>query len=335
MQKDECPSMIQPKFQNIAAIAYVFILYSSGIFAITLPFWQLNVLGVILIVHSLVISTALTHEFIHGNIFKSRELNAFWGKAMTHVNGACYAPWENIVKHHFNHHLEHVDVVRFDTVKYIKEEVNPVFRWIYIKLEWLYFPLLEFEMRWRIIFEPVLDASKRSLLGRNIGLMIYRTIVFGLLAWISWKALLLYFIAYISFVNCERFIDGFQHTYEYVIIGNEFPKFDRTYEQKNTFSNLFSTKYPWLNLLCLNFGYHNAHHHNMSCPWHELPALHAKLYSESTQNILPLGRLIINYHRFRLSRLLGGQGELDESGALNLAEFAGGVGVSLLTPVSY
>ncbi|MCY7368903.1 MAG: fatty acid desaturase [Chamaesiphon sp.] len=324
--------MTQTSFKNATAIGYVFMSYILGIALILSPSWQLNTLGVAAIVHSLAISTALTHEFIHGNIFKSRALNAWWGQVMTHFNGACYAPWENLVEHHFNHHLHHVDIVRFDVIKYLNQDLHPWLRSIYVGLEWLYFPLLEFEIRWRIIFDPLLDVRKQSLLGRTIGLMVLRTAVFGLLAWVSWKALLLYFLAYISFVNLMRFIDAFHHTYTYAVSGENFPKLDRLYEQTNTFSNLVSVKYHWLNLLFLNFGYHNAHHHNMSCPWHELPALHAKLYGDTDRGLLPLSQLIGNYHRFRIQRLCSSQGELNAIGKIDLDTFVGGVAVSLLTP---
>jgi fatty acid desaturase len=327
--------MIPPKFQNIVAITYVFVLYGLGIAFIILPLWQLNILGVLFITHSLVISTSLTHEFIHGSIFKSRELNAFWGTVMTHLNGACYTPWEIMVTHHFNHHLKHVDVIRFDLAKRINKETPSWLRWIYYVAEWLYFPLIEFELRWRTIFDPLVTENKKPLLGRTIGIALLRMAALWLLAIASWKAILLYFIAYTSFVDLERFNDGFQHTYGYVILGGEFPNLDRAYEQKNTFSNLTSVKYPWLNLLFLNFGYHNAHHHNMSCPWHDLPALHTKLYGNSTNNILPFKQLVINYHRFRLDRLFSEQGDLDESGNLNLDSFTGAIAVSLLTPPPY
>jgi fatty acid desaturase len=324
--------MLSAKFKNMMAITYVFAAYVMGIAMILPQSWSLNILGVVFITHSLVISTSLTHEFIHGNIFKSRQLNVFWGEVMTYLNGACYAPWENLVEHHFNHHLHHVDVVRFDVVQYLNQEINFVQRSIYVALEWLYFPVLEFEMRWRIIFDPFMDQQKRSLLGRTIFWAVLRTICFGVLAWVSWKALLLYFLAYTSFVNVNRFADAFQHTYEYSISGEEFPQLGRTYEQKNTFSNLVSVRYPWLNLLFLNFGYHNAHHHNMSCPWHDLPELHNKLYGKTKYNVLPFLPLIGNYHRFRLRRLFSGQGAIDTERGQLLNSFIGGVTVSMLTP---
>jgi fatty acid desaturase len=200
-------------------------------------------------------------------------------------------------------------------------------------LEWLYFPVVEFELRWRVILAPFIESGKQHLRWRNIGLMMYRSIAFGLMAWISWKAVALYFIAYISFVNVVRFVDAFHHTYEYAIAGESFPTRDRIYEQTNTFSNLVSVKYPWLNLLFLNFGYHNAHHHNMRCPWYELPELHAKLYTGNDGGgLLPLPQLLSNYHRFRIKRMFAGQGESDESGGVQIDSFVGAIGVSLLTP---
>lgn len=322
---------MSPSTKNTAAIAYTFASYILGILSIVSTYWQLNILGVIAIVHSLVTATNLAHEFIHGNIFKDRAANVWWGQLMTHLNGACYAPWENLTNYHLNHHLDRADVVRLDAIDYM-QQLQPGLRSIYVALEWLYFPILEMDLRWQIILDPFLDQSKRSRLRRNIWLILYRTIAFGILAWISWKAVLLYFIAYICFVNVMRFLDAFQHTYEYVLVGQELIKRDRTYEQTNTFSNLVSVRYPWLNLLSLNFGYHNAHHHNMSCPWHDLPALHSKLYGNSNQVVLPLSQLIFNYHRFRIDRLFNGQGEVNTAAGIDLNNFIGGVTVSFLTP---
>jgi fatty acid desaturase len=325
--------------KNTAAIAYTFTSYILGILAIVSPHWQLNLLGVIAIAHSLVTATNLAHEFIHGSIFKSRAANVWWGQVMTHLNGACYAPWQNLADFHLNHHLDRADVVRLDAVDYM-QQLHPLQRSIYVALEWLYFPILEMDLRWQIILDPFVDKSKRSRLGRNILLILYRTVAFGILAWISWQAVLLYFIAYICFVNMMRFMDAFQHTYEYALVGQKLHKRDRQYEQANTFSNLVSVQYPWLNLLFLNFGYHNAHHHNMSCPWHDLPQLHDKLYRHSDspgerlrqRNVIPLSQLVFNYHRFRIDRLFNGQGEVNTAAGIDLNNFIGGVTVSFLTP---
>ncbi|MBW4661874.1 MAG: fatty acid desaturase [Drouetiella hepatica Uher 2000/2452] len=323
--------MKSARFKNVGAIAYTLSIYCLGVVLIVLQSWQLNVLGVVLLIHAFLLTATFTHEFIHGNIFKDRKWNAFWGQVMTHMNGACYATWDALVEHHFNHHLHHADFVGFDILKYLNT-MNPLLRLVYVILEWLYFPILEFEMRWRVILAPFFEPAKRSLVWRTFAFMLYRTAAFALLAWVSWKGLLLYFLAYVSFVNIMRFADAFHHTYDYAIVGQDFPKRDRVYEQEHTFSNLVSFKYPWLNLLFLNFGYHNAHHHNMSVPWHELPELHQKLYSEKGGGLLPLPRLVSNYHRFRLYRLFSGQGDAILESESALDSFTGGVAVSFLTP---
>lgn len=154
---------------------------------------------------------------------------------------------------------------------------------------------------------------------------------FGVLGWISLKALVLYFVSYIAMINILRFVDAFQHTYEVFAVGSELPKRDRAHEQANTFSNVISQRYKWLNLLLLNFGYHNAHHELMKCPWYSLPELDKELYSGKEIHYITLPELVGNYHRFRLSRVYSGQGTaVDAQGNRQLETFYGGIEVSFL-----
>ncbi|MGJ3246252.1 MAG: fatty acid desaturase family protein [Elainellaceae cyanobacterium] len=324
------------RWKNILAIAYTLIEYAISLGLLIQPLWILKLVGVILLTHSFMWSAVLTHEFIHGTIFKARSLNAGFGRLMTHLNGACYAPYEDIVQHHFNHHIYHVDLVPFDSPTYFKRLPFPV-RQLFVALEWVYFPVFEFVMRSRLILAPFQSSGRSSgrshLRWRTLFLLTYRGALFGLLAWVSWSGLLLYGIAYICFVNLMRFADAFHHTYDYVVTGDPIPTRDRAYEDANTFSNLVSINHPWLNLLYLNFGYHNAHHHDMRCPWYALPALHQRLYGSQAKAIIPLPQLISNYHQFRIKRLFGGQSAAPaDVHPPALADLVGGVGVSFLTP---
>ncbi len=116
-----------------------------------------------------------------------------------------------------------------------------------------------------------------------------------------------------------------------VPMGTPVPKRDRAHEQANTFSNLVSQRYPWLNLLILNFSYHNAHHELMKCPWYNLPALDRTLFRGDEPHYIPLPKLVRNYHRFRVSRIFSGQGSArDAAGNPSLDAFYGAVEVSLL-----
>jgi fatty acid desaturase len=314
--------------KNIAVLIYIFASYGIGVGCLTQQPWQLNGIGVVLLIHALILSAIFIHELIHGNIFKERQYNQFWGEVLTHLNGACYATWDDLVEHHINHHIHHADFVPFEISKYISE--LPIFqRQVVIALEWAYFPAFEFILRLRIALGSFQASEKQNLRSRTLFLMLYRGVLFAILGWYAPKAIALYALAYISFINLMRFADAFHHTYNYAIVGEPFPKRDRVYEQANTFSNLVSIKYPWLNLLYLNFGYHNAHHEDMRCSWYNLPKLHEKLYGTEAHNLLPLPQLIANYHHFRLERLFGGQGDVDK---VDIAAFIGGIGVSLLTP---
>lgn len=63
--------------------------------------------------------------------------------------------------------------------------MNPLLRLVYVVFEWLYFPIFEFEMRWRVILAPFFEPTKRSLIWQTIALMLYRIAAFALLAWVS------------------------------------------------------------------------------------------------------------------------------------------------------
>jgi hypothetical protein len=136
-----------------------------------------------------------------------------------------------------------------------------------------------------------------------------------------------------------RFADAFQHTYD-VFLDSEITNTggkpsdgklrNRAYEQANTYSNLVSIQHPWLNLLFLNFPYHNAHHEKPIVPWHELPKLHKNLFGNSTKlPIIPMSRLLFAYHSHRLTRMQSEHYGMITNESANA--FIGAAGVSFLT----
>jgi fatty acid desaturase len=165
-----------------------------------------------------------------------------------------------------------------------------------------------------------------------------RLALFVLLAWISVKALLLYALAYWLFLTVLRFLDAFQHTYEvYASHSLEAaavdPRRDLRYEYENTYSNLLSERWQWLNLLVLNFPYHNAHHVRPGVPWHRLPALHRSLYGENDRQVIRCRELAASYHRHRVARVMAeNYGSVATTGN-RAAGFLGAIGVSFLTAV--
>ena len=320
----------QKPIWNGLAIAYTFLSYVGGIALLLLPQIGFNVLGVAVLTHSLVLSAYLSHECMHGNLFESRRLNASWGTAMLWINGAIYAPFDALMQTHIAPHVNRVDYCRFDLATYLQALPAPV-RGFLLALEWLYIPSLAFLLRLRSVSAPFWDADHRSERGRTALLLEVRGGLFALLGFISFKALGLYFLAYVAMLTLLRFVDAFQHTYEVIAIDAPVPKRDRAHEQSNTFSNVVSLRHRWLNLLLLNFGYHNAHHELMRCPWHSLPELDRELFSGQEPHYIPLTRLLGNYHRYRVSRLFSGQSSaVKADGESSLDAFYGAVEVSFL-----
>jgi fatty acid desaturase len=315
---------------NSLAIGYAVGGYALGIWLILDANVWLNGLGVLLLTHSLVISAYLSHEFMHGTIFDSLSANARGGNLMLFLNGGCYGRFQELMKMHIAHHVNRVDYYRFDLAAFL-QALPPPLRWILLGLEWLYFPALAFLLRLRAILAPFFSPERRDERLRVVLLLSGRGLLFGLLTYLTPKALLLYFLSYIGMIHLLRFLDAFQHTYEVFPVGATLPKRDHAHEQANTFSNLLSKRHQWLNLLFLNFGYHNAHHELMKCPWYSLPELDQALYQGGEVQYVTLPQLLGNYHRFRLARIFNGQGQaVDPQGNLQLETFYGGIEVSFL-----
>jgi fatty acid desaturase len=139
------------------------------------------------------------------------------------------------------------------------------------------------------------------------------------------------------FLHVLNFFDAFHHTFEQYFVEADEPVpshgRDRAYEQANTYSNLLSARHRWLNLLTLNFGYHNAHHERASVPWYRLPAYHRSLYGDESAAVMPLAELLRTWHRNRVKRV--GSDFYGKSGGAveHVDDFVGAHGVSFLTVV--
>ncbi len=315
---------------NAIAILYTLVGHVGGIALMLLPNVWLNALGVVFLAHSLLCSAYLAHDFMHSAIFESKAWNVAFGNLMLWLNGGCYARFEALARLHIAHHVNRVDFCRFDLMTFLNAMPAPV-RSLLLALEWLYFPSLAFLLRIRSIFAPFWEPDRKDERLRNTLILLVRGGLFALLGFVSTKALLLYFVSYIGMLTVLRFVDAFQHTYEVFPMGSAIPKRDRVHEQANTFSNVVSLRYWWLNLLLLNFGYHNAHHELMKCPWYNLHELDRDLFTGDEVQYITLPELLGNYHRYRLSRLYSGQGQgVDAQGKRSLETFYGAIEVSFL-----
>lgn len=324
---------------NTLAMGYSLAGYALGIVLLLADAWLFKVAGTLLLAHAMIIGAYLIHEFAHGTIFSVPKHNAWAGQVFSWMTGGCYADFQNLRRKHMRHHVDRADVLTFDSKAFING--LPVWvRKVMLALEWAYVPAVEILMHGYVIVLPFVSSSEKQRARRGaVALtLLIRLAAFGLLGWLSPAALVLYTLAWLMMVTVLRFTDAYQHTYDAfaVLEEGDIPADklrDRAYEQANTFSNLVSLRWPWLNLLLLNFTYHNAHHEKPVAPWYRLPALHAQLYTDGYRQVVPMRELVSSFHRHRLRRVTDDDyGEFGE-GPKRAEGFYGAVGVSFLTAV--
>jgi len=286
------------------------------------PAWGARLVGVLLAAHSLPIATYLVHECIHESIFRDKRRNARLGAALAWLAGGGAAGYERLRRKHLHHHLDRVDPSAFD--HHAVFAAHPTTHLAIVALEWLHVPALDLLLRavpaWRALRRPAFAAER----GRVAGALATRLAGAAALLALGGSVLASYAVAYLLFVVAARFFDAFHHTFDVVVMadfGLDFgpePDKDRAYEPANTYSNLLPRRWTALNLLVLNFTYHNAHHRKPGVPWHRLRALDAQLFGADARQVVPARWLLADFHALRLARLAGQPG-------------AGAVAVSLLT----
>lgn len=291
--------------------------------------------GMLLCAQSMIWAAYLLHEAAHQALFVGPRLNRIAGETASFIAGSSYASFERIRRLHIRHHVDRADLVCFDYRAFISR--HPRLCQVLQALEWAYVPATEVLMHLQVIWRPLWVKSQRAYLPRAMGMLVIRLALLGLLAAWSLKALLFYCIAYALLLHVLNFFDCFHHSFEnFTVTGDEpIPERhrDRAYEQANTYSNLVSVRHPLLNLLILNFAYHNAHHHRASLPWYRLPALHRAMFGTATRNVLPLRSLLGNWHRYRVLRVTAQDYGAPEPGADLASGFIGAHGVSFLTVI--
>lgn len=295
-----------------------------------------NAAGVLLCVHAMVLAAYLVHEAAHYTLFASPEANRRIGEWMSFVAGSSYASFARIRQMHVRHHRDRADLTCFDFKGLMTR--RPGLRRTLEALEWAYVPATEVLMHLQVVWRPFLAASQRRHLPRAAGMLALRIALLAMLGVWSLKALLLYLLAYALLLHVLNFFDAFHHTFDQYFVEAEQPiALDgrgRAYEQAHTYSNLVSARWPALNLLTLNFGYHNAHHERAAVPWYRLPALHRELYGDRHQAVMPLPELLATWHRNRVRRVHADDyGAPGADGGRRADSFVGAHGVSFLTVI--
>jgi len=290
------------------ALAYALFGYAIGIAGLLAKSVAVKLLAMLLLAHAMTIAAYLLHECAHNTIFTTNANNARMGRVLSWVVGSIYGSHEDMRHKHLRHHVENGDIVWFDYQQWFGR--HPRALRLTRFLEWFYIPAHDLLMHGVMVFTSFVVPQRRSQRVRNVVFIVTRAALFAASAWLAPAAAVLYAVAYMGMMTVLRFMDALQHDY-----GQTFTLFDdqrgphrgdRGYEQAHTFSNPLSTRHPWVNLLVLNFGFHNAHHARPTTPWYDLPAAHRALFEGAEDNVIPLRGQLRSFHRFRVSRIVDG-----------------------------
>jgi fatty acid desaturase len=327
---------------NTVALAYGVLGHIAGLWLLVQSSWLLVVAGVALTAHTLVICAYLVHEAAHMTLFKAKAVNERAGEVLLWIVGAAYASFKRVRHMHLRHHQDRADVSCFDYQAFLAKQPRWMQKLVYA-LEWAYVPAVELTMHYQVILRPFFVERLKEHRKRVVVVAFSRAAFFVVLFMVSPIALLGYAVAYLIMIQALFLADAFAHTYDAFFVDNDTDPVppndrDRAYDVKHTYSNLVSTRFPRLNLLNLNFGYHTAHHEKASVAWHDLPEFHKQLYGGAKhelehEQVLPYIELLRTLHRNRLKRIfVGDYGDVGD-GPNRGDSFIGAHGVSFLTIV--
>ena len=273
----------------------------------------------------------LSHDCAHGIVTGSRRLDHFLGEFLSWINGYSYFSFSEYTTDHLRHHARQVDIVGIEMREFLAL-LPGWLRGLVCAFEYCHIPLSHSLLRSWQRLDILLHGTRRDRI-RVVVVFVARTALLLAMTLLSTRAFLLYLFAVALRIHCVRFVDAFQHTYPEEIperIGK--PK-GHGFEREHTFSFPLAYRHHALNLLILNFGYHNAHHALPTCPWYHLPQLHRILYGDLPGAAPPTFSppkarfidLLKAYHRHRMRRMSGeSQGRAyDDSGRFGFEEFFG------------
>jgi omega-6 fatty acid desaturase (delta-12 desaturase) len=294
---------------NGGALLYACVAYVAGFAGLFHESWAVNAAATLLLAHAMIIAAYLIHECGHNLVFTRSRHNAVLGRAMSWLCGAAYGTYEDMRYKHFRHHVDNDDVVWFEYERFF--ERHPlVFRTVRV-LEWFYIPAHDLVMHFVMVFTSFIIPQRREQRGRNVAVILIRGGVFLALLLFAPRVALLYVVAYLLMMHVLRFMDMLQHDYPYNATLFEYArpphKGDDAWEQEHTFSNPISLRFPRLNWLTLNFGFHNAHHADMNVPWYRLPEKHRELTANDPARVIPFRSQLKLYHRNRVVRVCNPQ----------------------------
>jgi len=320
------------------AVLYAVAAYVLGWIGLFADGIAVNLLSTLVLAHGMTIAAYMIHECGHNLVFRSVKNNARLGRFLSWLCGASYGTYEDIRYKHFRHHVDNDDVVWFDYEKFFADHPRVLAGTRF--LEWFYIPAHDLIMHFIMVFTSFIIPERRSQRRRNVIVLAIRGGIFLALVVLVPKVAVLYAIAYMLMMTILRFMDSLQHDYPYSLTLFEFGKPPRKgnfeWEQEHTFSNPHTLAADWPNWFTLNFGFHNAHHDDMSVPWYRLPEKHRAIFGSDPGAVIPLSAQLRIFHKQRVRRIVGNHtGDVPEGReylkAAQRAEVYGGNAASFLT----
>ncbi len=299
MLRFKTPEGIKP---NLSLLSYVCLAYPLALYGMSTPPGFAP--SLLLMVHVLVLSAYLLHDCLHNNIFAAPAGNEGLGTVMAWLVGAVYSPFALLRDKHFRHHIERADILAVNYQDILTH--HPLLDRCVSWASFWYIPAVDLLLHGLELLSPFYLAQRRHLMRRTICILAVRVSLFGVLYHFSPLAACGYLAAYLLFLSVLGFMDAFQHSYDihYRLLGPQHkPAHDRLYEEQHTYSNLLSTRFPLVNLLVLNFCYHNVHHQKPREPWYQLPALHSKHYPYGCPQLVTLSKQMASFRRYRMERI--------------------------------
>src|SRR5579862_6930593 len=120
----------------------------------------LNMLGLVLCTHAMVLAAYLVHEAAHQTLCVLPRANQWIGEAMNFIAGSSYASFERIRKMHIRHHFDRADLVCFDFKGFMRR--HPTIMHALRALEWVYIPAAEILMHLQVVLRPFFVRSQRQ-----------------------------------------------------------------------------------------------------------------------------------------------------------------------------
>jgi fatty acid desaturase len=91
---------------NVLALGYITVTYFGGWWLMAQPHWKVNLAGVLACAHGMIIAAYLIHDCAHNGLFERAEHNAYLGKTLNWITGACYGTYEDLRHKHMRHHVD-------------------------------------------------------------------------------------------------------------------------------------------------------------------------------------------------------------------------------------